>query len=102
MRMHAQTAMIENGFVHVPDTAPWLAAYLHELASFPNGRHDDQVDSTAQMLDWFKRGSGPSSNAGIFELYRRRAEEARGQQAHATKARVCAFLPASAIGTCSC
>ena len=25
MRMHAQTAMIENGFVHVPDTAPWLA-----------------------------------------------------------------------------
>jgi hypothetical protein len=81
MRMHAQTAMIENGFVNLPDTAPWLNAYLHELASFPNGRHDDQVDSTAQMLDWFKRGSGPSSNAGIFELYRRRAEEARGQQA---------------------
>ena len=50
------------------------------MTTFPNGRHDDQVDSTAQMLDWFKRGSGPSSNAGIFELYRRRAEEARGQQ----------------------
>jgi hypothetical protein len=33
------------------------------------------------MLDWFKRGSGPSSNAGIFELTRMRAEEARGQQA---------------------
>jgi predicted phage terminase large subunit-like protein len=81
MRMHAQTAMIENGFVHLPDTAPWLAQYLHELTSFPKGRHDDQVDSTAQMLDWFKRGSGPSSNAGIFELYRMRAEEARGQQA---------------------
>ena len=77
MRMHAQTAMIENGFVHVPDTAPWLAQYLHELTSFPNGRHDDQVDSTAQMLDWFKRGAGPSSNAGMFELYRRRAEEQR-------------------------
>jgi predicted phage terminase large subunit-like protein len=81
MRMHAQTAMIENGFVYLPDTAPWLNAYLHELASFPNGRHDDQVDSTAQLLDWFKRGSGPSSNAGIFELTRMRAEEARGQQA---------------------
>ena len=35
------------------------------------------VDSTAQLLDWFKRGAGPSSNAGIFELYRQRAEEAR-------------------------
>jgi predicted phage terminase large subunit-like protein len=81
MRMHAQTAMIENGFVHLPDTAPWLAAYLHELTTFPNGRHDDQVDWTAQMLDWFKRGSGPSSNAGIFEYYRRLAERARGQQA---------------------
>jgi hypothetical protein len=31
MRMHAQTAMIENGFVHLPETAPWLAEYLHEL-----------------------------------------------------------------------
>jgi hypothetical protein len=81
MRMHAQTAMIENGFVYIPETAPWLAPYLHELTTFPKGRHDDQVDSTAQMLDWFKRGSGPSSNAGIFELYRMRAEEARRRQA---------------------
>jgi hypothetical protein len=81
MRMHAQTALIENGFVHVPSTAPWLAEYLHELTTFPKGKHDDQVDSTAQMLDWFKRGSGPSSNAGIFELYRQRAEELRRGQA---------------------
>ena len=35
MRMHAQTAMIENGFVHLPKAAPWLAAYLHELRSSP-------------------------------------------------------------------
>jgi predicted phage terminase large subunit-like protein len=80
MRMHAQTAMIENGFVHLPKEAPWLAPYLHELTAFPKGRHDDQVDSTAQLLDWFKRGSGPSSNAGIFELYRMQAEAARRQQ----------------------
>jgi len=33
------------------------------------------------MLDWFKRGSGPSSNAGIFELYRQRAEELRRGEA---------------------
>jgi hypothetical protein len=38
--------------------------------------------ATAQLLDWFKRGSAPSSNAGIFELTRMRAEELRrGQQA---------------------
>jgi len=81
MRMHAQTAMIENGFVHLPDTAPWLAQYLHELTSFPNGRHDDQVDSTAQMLDWFKRGSGPGPDSGIFEYYRKLAEGSGAQQA---------------------
>jgi predicted phage terminase large subunit-like protein len=80
MRMHAQTAIIENGFVRVPEKAPWLAQYLSEMTVFPNGRHDDQVDSTAQMLDWFKTGSGPSSNAGIFELTRRRAEELRRGQ----------------------
>src|SRR6516225_1679669 len=37
MRMHAQTAMIENGFVHLPKEAAWLAQYLHELTSFPKG-----------------------------------------------------------------
>ena len=32
------------------------------------------------MLGWFKRGSAPSTNAGIYELYRQRAEElCRGQ-----------------------
>jgi len=81
--MHAQTAMIENGFVHLPDAEPWLAPYLYELSAFPNGRHDDQVDSTAQMLEWFKQaGSGlPTTNAGIFEYYRQLAEKTRGQQA---------------------
>jgi hypothetical protein len=81
--MHAQTAMIENGFVHLPKEAAWLAEYLHELTVFPNGKHDDQVDSTAQMLDWFKQaGSGPRSNAGIWHLYKQRYE---AQQAGASQ-----------------
>ena len=44
MRLHAQTAMIENGFVYLPETAPWLAEYLHEITTFPKGKHDDQVE----------------------------------------------------------
>ena len=52
MRMHAQTAAIENGFVHFPKEAPWLADYIHELTTFPQGKFDDQVDSTAQALAW--------------------------------------------------
>jgi hypothetical protein len=71
MRLHAQTAIIENGFVHIPESAPWLAEYLHEMTVFPNGKHDDQVDSTAQFLDWFKR---PFPNQGIYEFTRKQAE----------------------------
>ena len=44
MRLHAQTATIENGFVHLPIEAHWLPEYLSELMMFPNGRYDDQVD----------------------------------------------------------
>jgi hypothetical protein len=73
MRLHAQTAMIENGFVYIPQNAPWLAEYLHEMTVFPNGKHDDQVDSTAQFLDWFKK---PFPGQGIFEYYLREAEAA--------------------------
>jgi predicted phage terminase large subunit-like protein len=73
MRLHAQTAMIENGFVHIPETAPWLAEYLHEMSVFPKGKHDDQVDSTAQFLDWFKK---PFPGQGLFEYYRQLAQEA--------------------------
>jgi hypothetical protein len=48
------------------------AEYLHEMTVFPNGKHDDQVDSTAQFLDWFKK---PFPGQGIFEYYRREAEK---------------------------
>ena len=44
MRLHAQSAVIENGFVFVPEEAPWLADYVSELTTFPAGRHDDQVE----------------------------------------------------------
>jgi len=73
MRLHAQTALIENGFVRIPENAAWLAEYLRELTVFPNGKHDDQVDSTAQFLDWFKR---PFPYQGLFEYTRQLAEAA--------------------------
>ena len=51
-RLLAQAARFEAGQVHLPAEAPWLAEYMHELLAFPNGRHDDQVDSTSQALHW--------------------------------------------------
>ena len=78
MRLHAQTAMIENGFVHLPEEAPWLAPYLAELTAFPNGKHDDQVDSTAQMLDWFKGAA--REPGGFYGYYRMLAKELSDRQ----------------------
>ncbi|MGO9458790.1 MAG: phage terminase large subunit [Rhodomicrobium sp.] len=52
MRLRAQTAMIEGGFVLFPEKAPWLADYLLELTAFPNAKHDDQADSTVNALAW--------------------------------------------------
>jgi hypothetical protein len=43
------------------------------MTVFPKGKHDDQVDSTAQFLDWFKK---PFPGQGIFEYHRRLAQEA--------------------------
>jgi len=64
MRMLAQTAMIENGSVRVPESTPWLAQYLQEITVLHNGPDDDQVDSTARLLDWFKEGRRPQSMSG--------------------------------------
>ncbi len=61
-----------NTLVHLPREAPWLDSYIHELLIFPNGRHDDQVDSTAQALDWFKQR--PTEPATLT-YYRRMSEQ---------------------------
>ena len=63
MRLHAQTAVIENGFVWIPDTAPWLADYVQELTTFPKAKYDDQADSTAQALQWIQT----SQRRDLFE-----------------------------------
>ena len=77
MRMHAQTAMIGNGFVHLPEEAPWLAPYLAELTAFPHGKHDDQVNSTAQMLDWFKGAA--REPGGFYRYYKALAQDPQTQ-----------------------
>lgn len=72
MRLDAQTGVIENGLVYVPTEAHWLAEYLYELSTFPKSKHDDQVDSTSQALEWLKQRV---AGWGVFEYYRLAAEE---------------------------
>jgi len=72
MRMSAQTAYIENGFVHLPNAAPWLQAYEQELMLFPIGAHNDQVDSTSQALAYVQTRL---AEPGMIAYYRMDLEE---------------------------
>jgi predicted phage terminase large subunit-like protein len=65
MRMSAQTAKIESGAVHLPKGAPWLDDLRSEVLAFPNGFHDDQVDSISQALGWMSR---PRSRPVFFGI----------------------------------
>jgi predicted phage terminase large subunit-like protein len=42
--------MCEAKQVMVPESAPWLRAFLDEVAVFPRGKHDDQVDALVWAL----------------------------------------------------
>jgi len=52
VRAQAITPYIESGNVWLPrpQWANWLHDFLEELASFPSGAHDDQVDAMTQAL----------------------------------------------------
>lgn len=71
MRAVSQTAAFEGGFVKLPRQASWLDAFVLELTTFPRGKFDDQVDSTAQALAWIAiNGVKP----GIIRYYRELVE----------------------------
>jgi predicted phage terminase large subunit-like protein len=49
-RLYVQAAKFEAGNVYFPRNAPFLLDLEAELLSFPQGKHDDQVDSLTQAL----------------------------------------------------
>lgn len=52
IRASTASAQIEAGRLYLPEEAPWLADFEHEVVTFPNGRHDDQVDALSQFINW--------------------------------------------------
>jgi len=74
-RVNAISDLFASGVVWCPDTR-WADELMEELASFPNGDHDDLVDSTSQALLRFRRGgfiSLDSDEEDQPNLRRRRA-----------------------------
>lgn len=50
-RASAVSPDIEAGNVYLPEDAPWVHDFIEECSSFPNGKHDDQVDAMTQALN---------------------------------------------------
>lgn len=60
-RVNDVLPFIRAGRLFVPQSAPWLAAYLGELAAFSPAmthKHDDQVDVTVDALNEFLQAGG--------------------------------------------
>jgi predicted phage terminase large subunit-like protein len=55
-RAHSIAPLFEAGMVWAPYT-DWAEELVEECAAFPNGDHDDMVDSTTQALMRFRSGN---------------------------------------------
>jgi predicted phage terminase large subunit-like protein len=64
-RANAVTGIIEAGRVFLPHAAGWLADFRDEVAAFPSGAHDDQVDALTMALNYL-RGAGGWGEAKAF------------------------------------
>jgi predicted phage terminase large subunit-like protein len=74
-RVNAISDLFASGVVWCPETR-WAEEVMDELASFPNGDHDDLVDSSSQALMRFRQGGFISidSDEPDEPVYRRRME----------------------------
>jgi predicted phage terminase large subunit-like protein len=75
-RVNAISDLFASGIVWCPDTR-WAEEVMDELASFPNGDHDDLVDSSSQALMRFRLGGFISIDSDEEDepIYHRRKVE---------------------------
>lgn len=63
-RLRSVVPQIKSGFVYIPSVERghyWVDDYLLEITNFPGTTHDDQVDTTSQVLRHWKLSSASST-----------------------------------------
>ena len=55
VRLNSVTDLFSSGKVWAPETR-WASEVIEQMAAFPNGDHDDLVDSSTQALMRFRQG----------------------------------------------
>lgn len=73
-RANAVAPMVQAGQVYLPHPRQhaWVQDYIDELAAFPAGAHDDQVDQTSQFL--LRRKAAEWDSSEIAETLEEREE----------------------------
>ena len=66
-RVEATSPQIEGGNVYLPEHAPWIHDFIEEFLMFPNGAHDDQVDTATQALNYLARNERAGQVASVGE-----------------------------------
>lgn len=67
-RLNAVSPAIESGHVKLPIGAPWVEEFINQFSAFPNGQHDDMVDSSTQALSFMLFTTGDAAWAHPAEL----------------------------------
>lgn len=70
VRARAVSPLLAAGNCHAPIGASWLDGLLSEMAAFPNGEHDDQVDTWSQALSKLRSIGGRASSPRPGQLPR--------------------------------
>ncbi|MFX8645053.1 hypothetical protein ABTM18_20130, partial [Acinetobacter baumannii] len=78
-RMLLNVDRLYSGDFLLPREAPWLETLRREIAGFPGGRHDDQVDSISQFII--------HAGSGLMARRQRWMQEERRRQARLARSR---------------
>lgn len=69
-RAESVAPLVEAGQVSLRKAA-WNGQFIDEHASFPDGKHDDQVDTTSMALMYLAKNAGERKRPGIRQRFSR-------------------------------
>jgi predicted phage terminase large subunit-like protein len=67
-RLLAVSPMFEAGKVLLPANSNWRVSYEQEILSFPTAKHDDQVDSTSQFLNYIRLNNSRNKDSDVMRF----------------------------------
>jgi hypothetical protein len=79
-RVHKQQAIIRTGGIKLPLDAVWRESFVAEWTLFPCAGYDDQVDATAQYLEWISNNPAPPKRerSGVIGMCNSRGQQIYG------------------------